>query len=146
MQRSIFLAKLIGPLLFFAGVSLLANHEAFRLMAEQLLRNFALIYLSGAVTLVAGLAIVNLHNLWVRDWRVVITILGWLTVIGGIVRIVVPQHAATLGAAELTRPGFLIALGPLVGALGAWLSYIGYVQTPRTRRAGKTGAKRGGRK
>jgi hypothetical protein len=137
MQRSIFLAKLIGPLLFFIGVSLLVNHEGFRPMADQLLRNFALIYISGTITLVAGLAIVNLHNLWVRDWRVAITILGWLTVIGGIVRIVVPQHAATLGAAELTQPALLITVGIVAGLVGASLSYIGYLrQTPRAKRGG----------
>ena len=138
MQRSIFLAKLIGPLLFFIGVSLLVNHEGFRLMADQLLHNFALIYISGTITLVAGLAVVNLHNLWVRDWRVAVTILGWLAVIGGIVRIVVPQHAAAIGAAELTQPGLLIGAGLVVGLVGAWLSYIGYLrQTPRSNRGGK---------
>ena len=135
MQRSIFLAKLIGPLFFFIGVTLLVNHEAFRLMADQLVRNFALIYISGAIALVAGLAVVNLHNVWVRDWRVAVTIIGWLGVVGGIVRIVVPQHAAALGAAELTRPEFLVIAGLLVGLLGAWLSYIGYLrQTPRVKR------------
>jgi hypothetical protein len=135
MQRSIFLAKLIGPLFFFMGLSLLVNQEGLRLMADQLLRNYALIYFSGAITLVAGLAIVNLHNLWVGDWRVAITVVGWLCVIGGIVRIVVPQHAAALGAAELTRPEFLVIAGLLVGLLGAWLSYIGYLrQTPRVKR------------
>ena len=135
MQRSIFLAKLIGPLFFFIGLSLLVNQEGLRLMADQLLRNYALIYFSGAITLVAGLAIVNLHNLWVGDWRVAITIVGWLAVIGGIVRIVVPQHAAALGAAELTQPELLFTLGLLVGLLGAWLSYIGYLRhTPRVKR------------
>src|ERR1700674_5763398 len=111
MHRSIFLARLIGPLLLAVGVSLLFNADAFRLMGDQLLHNYALIYVSGTITLVAGLAIVNLHNLWVRDWRVALTILGWLTLIGGIVRILVPQHAATLGAAELTQPALLITVG-----------------------------------
>jgi hypothetical protein len=137
MQRSIFLAKLIGPLFFFMGVSLVVNNEAFRLMADQLLRNYALIYISGTITLVAGLAMVNLHNLWVRDWRVAVTILGWLGVIGGIIRIVVPQHAAAIGAAELTRPWILITAGLVLGLVGAWLSYIGYLRhTPRAKRGG----------
>ena len=139
MQRSIFLAKLIGPLFFVMGVSLMVNHEAFRLMADQILRNFAMIYISGVITLLGGLSMVNLHNLWVRDWRVAITILGWLCVIGGIVRIVIPQHAATLGAAELTQPGFLITVGLVLGLFGAWLSYMGYF-------APKAPQKRGGKK
>ncbi len=138
MQRSIFLAKLIGPLLFFMGVSLLVNHEAFRLMADQLLRNFALIYLSGTIMLVAGLAVVNLHNLWVRDWRVAITVLGWLCIVGGIIRIVIPQHAAAMSAAELTAPGWLIACGIVTGLIGAGLTYIGYLrQPPPAKRGGK---------
>jgi hypothetical protein len=135
MQRSIFLAKLIGPLLFLVGLSLLVNGDAYRLMAEQLLHNYALIYLSGAVTLVTGLAIVNLHNLWVRDWRVAITVLGWLTLIGGIVRILVPQHAAAIGAAEFTAPGFLAGAGVVTLALGGWLSVIGY-RRPAPRKSG----------
>jgi hypothetical protein len=138
MQRSIFLAKLIGPLFLVIGVSLLANFEGYRLMIDQFLHNYALIYLSGIITLLAGLAIFNLHNLWVRDWRVAITILGWLCVIGGVVRITVPQHAAAIGAAEVTHQGFLIGVGIVVALIGAWLSYMGYAwQTPQ---------KRGGRK
>jgi hypothetical protein len=41
-------------------------------------------YLSGLLSLLAGLAIVNLHNTWRADWRVIITVLGWLMTIGGI--------------------------------------------------------------
>jgi 1,4-dihydroxy-2-naphthoate octaprenyltransferase len=37
----------------------------------------------GMFALLAGLAIVNVHNLWVSDWRVIITILGWLAIVRG---------------------------------------------------------------
>ena len=33
-----------------------------------------LFYLSGLVSLLAGMAIVNLHNLWQMDWPVIITV------------------------------------------------------------------------
>jgi hypothetical protein len=36
-----------------------------------------LFYLCGLLSLLAGLVILNLHNKWV-DWRVIITVLGWL--------------------------------------------------------------------
>ena len=57
-------------------------------MAEEFLRSRALIYLSGLLTMTAGLAIVLAHNVWARDWPVLITVLGWLATIGGAVRIV----------------------------------------------------------
>ena len=44
----------------------------------------------------AGLAIVLVHNVWTFDWRVIITILGWLAVLGGIFR-------AKLGWTEAQR-------------------------------------------
>ena len=55
-------------------------------------------YLSGLLSLLAGLAIVNLHNVWCAEWRVISAILGWLMTIGGIIRIVMPQIAVAIGS------------------------------------------------
>ena len=37
------------------------------------------------------------HNVWAADWRILITLLGWLTAIGGAARIVVPQGTQQIG-------------------------------------------------
>ena len=37
-------------------------------------------------------------RMWCADWRVIVTILGWLMTIGGIIRIVVPQVAIAIGS------------------------------------------------
>jgi hypothetical protein len=137
MQRSIFLAKLIGPLLAAIGLALIINADTFRLMAADFLKSYALIYIAGLLALTAGLAIVNTHNEWTGDWRVVITILGWLCVIGGIVRIVFPRAVETLGASMIatTSTSWIIGEGVVFLALGAWLSFMAYAP-------GKAGAKR----
>ena len=44
------------------------------------------------------------HNVWTADWRVVITILGWLAVITGAIRIVCPQQAAANGRTRDRQP------------------------------------------
>ena len=60
--------------------------------------------------LAAGLAIVLNHNLWTPSWRVLVTLLGWLFVIGGAVRIVVPQQSEAMGRWMLKHPrGMLVA-------------------------------------
>jgi hypothetical protein len=137
MQRSIFLAKLIGPFLAVIGVALIFNADIFRTMAAEFLKSYAFIYLAGLLALTAGLAIVNTHNEWTADWRVVITILGWLCVIGGIVRIVFPNVVETLGASMIAAAsnGWIIGEGVVFVALGAWLCFMGYAP-------GKAGAKR----
>jgi len=44
------------------------------------------VYLSGALFLVAGLFLVRNHNVWVRSWPVLITILGWSAILLGLIR------------------------------------------------------------
>lgn len=43
------------------------------------------VYLSGVLLFVAGLAIVRSHNVWAWNWTVLITVCGWaLLVLGGL--------------------------------------------------------------
>ena len=87
-----------------------------------------LFYLSGLLSLLAGLAIINLHNTWSADWRVIIMVLGWLMTIGGIIRIVVPQVAIAIGWTLYGGRAPTIVVALIVGALGAFLSFKGYVR------------------
>lgn len=44
------------------------------------------VYLSGVLMFVGGLAIVRAHNIWVRNWTVLVTLSGWLFLLLGLVR------------------------------------------------------------
>lgn len=44
------------------------------------------VYLSGVLMFVAGLAIIRAHNHWVRDWTVLVTLSGWFALILGLLR------------------------------------------------------------
>ncbi len=125
-RTSILLARLIGPLLCAIGLGMLANGEVYRLMAADFLQSLGLIYLSGLLSLVAGLAIVNAHNVWAADWRVVITVLGWLGIIGGVCRIVVPQFVVLVGVPIISHGTVLLVAGIVVILIGALLSYKAY--------------------
>src|SRR5712692_4192960 len=91
MQTSIYLAKLIGPVFLAVGLGLLLNAATYRKLAEEFLASTALVYLSGVLLMTAGTALLLAHNVWTADWRVLITLLGWLAAIGGAARIIVPQ-------------------------------------------------------
>jgi hypothetical protein len=128
MQRSIFLAKLIGPFLAFCGVALIFNADAFRAIGDEIVKSPALIYIAGVLALVAGLAIVNTHNEWTADWRVAITLSGWLCVFAGIMRLVFLRVAETIAASAMAivSNGWIVGEGIVILALGAWLSFKGY--------------------
>lgn len=45
---------------------------------------------TGYITMLLGLVTVVAHNVWVWDWPVVITVLGWMTLIKGIGKVGFP--------------------------------------------------------
>lgn len=44
------------------------------------------VYLTGVLMFVAGLAIVQAHNIWQRDWTVLVTLSGWFFLLLGLFR------------------------------------------------------------
>src|ERR1700676_5126998 len=97
MSTSVFIARLIGPVMLVIGLAVFANQSAFRNMAEEYLASRALIFLSGLLIMPVGLAIVLTHNIWAADGRVMITLFGWLTAIGGAVRLGGTPHVVGRG-------------------------------------------------
>lgn len=127
MQTSIFLAKLIGPVALLMGLVVLLNPTRIRTMAREILQGEAFIFLSGIITLPIGLALVNTHNVWTSDWRVLITLFGWGAVAAGVARLAFGGQLKTVGAAMVDNKAALAVPGIFMSLLGAWLSYVAYL-------------------
>ena len=112
MTPSAYIARVLGPVLMIIGLGLLLEGETFRTMAGEFLRSAALVYFSGLATLAVGLAILNAHHHWTRDWRSVVTVFGWLFVIGGIFRILAPNAVQRVGEAFIAHQRW-----PIMGAI-----------------------------
>jgi hypothetical protein len=126
MSASKYIARLIGPLFLVMGLGMMAEPDTVRALSAEFLSNLSLIYLAGMLALVAGLAIVNAHNLWVADWRIIITILGWLSVIGGVIRLLFPAQVQSLGTGIISNPQAMIVGGVIMLVLGAILAWVAY--------------------
>jgi hypothetical protein len=127
MQTSAFLAKLIGPVAVVIGVGILLNAAMFRRLAEELVASDALVYVSGLITMTAGMAIVLTHNVWIADWPVLITALGWLMAVGGAVRIAFPQVTEWFGRRMLRKPSITLTVSAIFYLLyGGLLCMYGY--------------------
>ena len=128
MQTSIFLAKLIGPILVLAAAGLLLNRKIMDAVVHEVLGSAVLLSFLGLLDFVAGLAIVLTHNVWVADWRVIITILGWLLVIRGAVRVLIPDRLKGFATKVLkNKTAVCVSLGVTL-ALGLVLSFFGYAR------------------
>ena len=134
MTPSAYIARILGPVLVIIGLGLLLEGETFRAMAGEFLRSAALIYFSGLITLAVGLAILNVHHLWTRDWRSIITVFGWLALIGGIFRILAPNFVQEIGESFIAHRRWPIMGAIVTLALGAFLAVKGYQDIWVTKR------------
>ena len=80
----------------------------------------------------AGVAILLNHNVWVGDWRVLITLFGWLAAIGGAQRIIWPQWTEAAIRWFLDHPTSLTVAGIIWLLIGAVLCFFGYFREPVT--------------
>src|ERR1700737_1753194 len=99
MPASIFLAKLIGPILVVAALGLLANRKAVHALALEILHSHALLYLFGLTDFAAG----------------------WRMIVGGAVRVLIPDQLKKFGAKILKRNEVVAGSLAIVLVLGAVL-------------------------
>jgi hypothetical protein len=127
MQKSLTIARLVGPVLAAIGVGMLSNQATYREMAAQFLGGLPFIYFSGILALVAGLYILNVHSAWTPDWRSTVTMIGWALTCVGAFRIIAPQFANFIASAIIANAGFFTGLGIVLIALGGFITFKGYV-------------------
>jgi ABC-type phosphate/phosphonate transport system permease subunit len=84
-------------------------------------------YLAALVGVVAGLAIVLVHNVWTADWRVLITLLGWINLIRGVASLLLPDKTFALAGGFMASKNMPMAAGVFAALIGLILSYFGYV-------------------
>ncbi|MGE0062956.1 MAG: hypothetical protein AB7T86_12865 [Xanthobacteraceae bacterium] len=120
------IARLTGPILAAIGTGLLINNAAYQETALAFLSSPPMIYFSGILAMTAGIAILNVHSRWTRDWRSSVTALGWMLALIGAFRIIAPQFVVYIGAAGFAsvRVGF----GVLFLALGSFFTLKGYTE------------------
>jgi len=74
------------------------------------------VYLSGTLMFIGGLAIVRAHNQWTRDWTVLVTLSGWFFLALGLLRMFAAsqyqRRSASTGATVFTiLEGVLLVIG-----------------------------------
>jgi len=78
MDISILLARVLGLYLIITAIVLLLRHKTLRRNISTFSKgdNAMMIMFFGAYTLIIGLLVVLSHNIWEKDYRVIITIFG----------------------------------------------------------------------
>ena len=92
MEISIFLAKFWGAL--FITLGLMSLGAGFLGKVIKMSEDKTITVSTGYITFLLGLATVTSHSIWVMDWRMVVTLLGWTTLFKGIAKTIFPDHVS----------------------------------------------------
>jgi hypothetical protein len=125
MSISLFLAKVIGIFLIIVGIYVVRNYKSLMEMPRNIIEDDALRYMFGSVTLLIGLLIVAVHNNWTEGWKIVITLIGWITFLKGASTFLVPKRTLLSVIEKFNTPNWYIMGGSIWIVLGLYLSYIG---------------------
>ena len=113
------------------GISIVVVSLAFLIKERHLKRLFASIetednlFMWGLVNFVIGISMVLTHNIWVKDWQIVITIFGWLSILKGLFLLFSPdfmkRFAKKIEGSPLLPFALLISI-----FIGLALTYLGF--------------------
>ncbi|MBU2620839.1 MAG: hypothetical protein KKD92_00785 [Proteobacteria bacterium] len=127
MELSILIAKITAVICLSASLGGFFSRDYYRRLADDLYKNAALTYMMGFMAVIVGFLIVHYHNLWGKDWTVLVTIIGWLSLIKGIFIIVLPKFIQRLSESFLTKK--ILKIYPYVTLfLGLLFGYFGFVR------------------
>jgi hypothetical protein len=126
MTTSKTIGSLMGPTLVAGAASVLLNLAAWPALAEQVFRDPPLILMSGFLLFIAGLAIVREHNRWSSGWPVIVTVFGWLALLGGLSRILFPTRLAAIAVPLVLRTGILATVAAVFLVAGIFLTFKSY--------------------
>lgn len=123
MGISILVAKIMALLYLASGLAALFGQISFKKFADDYKKSPALTFLTGFTALVFGMIIVQYHNVWVKNWTVLITFIGWAALLKGIMLIVFPNSISPFKGLYKNNKLW----GILMLLLGLLFGYFGFV-------------------
>jgi len=124
METSILVAQILGLVYVVIGLGMLINGAYYKKAFDELLKNSGFMLLGGMMALVVGFLIVSNHNVWVQDWTVLVTIIGWLALLKGVLIFLAPKFLIKLSSSILKKTN-LIGLFAII--LGLVFGYFGFL-------------------
>ena len=120
-------ARILGPMLVVAGIMLITQQHRMLTALGGFLLDDALLILAAFVSMTMGLVLVTFHNRWDSITGSIITVLGYLMTIRGVILLLAPLVIHQAANAITTIPNIMPIAGCVMALLGVWFSYTGYI-------------------
>ena len=123
---SIFLAKVLGLYMLIVGIIMILRLNDFQEIFMECIKKPAHVFFVGVISLIFGIILVVSHNIWAADWRIIITIIAWLTLLKGAARLFMAKKPPKWLKNMLENKMSLSIITYVMIIFGVYLTWIGF--------------------
>jgi len=126
MDTSKFIAKILGLSFLSVGIGYMASGKHYRKIFEGFSEPSISTFLFSLVLIVAGMAIVKYHNIWKTNWKIWITIFGWLCLVKGTLFLIFPNFPSSFIHLIEVPDDYYLGAGIINILIGLMFGYFGF--------------------
>lgn len=119
------LLQIFGLVYLTIGLGMFFSPSFYRTMISRMIENEAVLFLAGLTALIIGFFLVGYHNVWWGGRAVVVTVIGYLALIKGLLLLIAPAFAVRLYRSFRFSEKTLGLYSFFVLVLGLTLFYLG---------------------
>ncbi len=127
MELSLLVAKVISLIYLALGIGILIKTVDFKMIVDELQNSKILLFLAGAIATALGMILVEKHNIWFFDWRLIITLVSWGMLLGGILLVMMPQLFIRIVRRLAPLLGQTLWMGMFMVIFGLVMGYFGFI-------------------
>jgi len=119
------LARAYGVVILAVALSALLAPARLKSALDEFARSPGLTFLAALLAVVLGMALVILHSVWADFPAALVSLLGWVILLKGILLLAAPEGLLKLGSAAASSDSIVRAWGVFALLLGAAYLVIG---------------------
>ncbi|MBU0646124.1 hypothetical protein KJ611_01440 [Patescibacteria group bacterium] len=120
MEVSLFLGKVIALYFIIMALFLIIKKKSLKSTIENFWKNDGSMMFMSAIVLIMGLMVVVSHKVWTADWRIIVTLVGWLMLLKGVALLFFPDWLKNLSK-KMMKDSYMLVAGVIWFIIGLYL-------------------------
>jgi hypothetical protein len=128
--RTRMFSRVLGPFLVIVDVTAIARASDMQKLLSQFEANSLWTWVTGAFILVFGLIIVAGHQYWRGAAAIIVSVLGWLVTLRGLLLLAFPKVFVSVANSMVGAQAWWVAVCITAALAGLYLTYVGWAPAP----------------
>ena len=119
----IYLASVMAAYLVIFGLFLLIHPKHIQAVLKEIVAKKALVFFNGIISIILGLLMVFSHNVWTHNWQMVVTLVAWLILLTGLLRLFFPEAAFKWMRMLIESKQYVLGQGFILLVIGIYIFF-----------------------